>query len=62
MAENNFVTARMPFIGPGMNYLDTRFKAVLNDSGSQFRTFLQNVASSTFDQALRFTCIRLQKL
>jgi len=45
-----------------MNYLDTRFKAVLNDSGSQFRTFLQNVASSTFDQALRFTCIRLQKL
>jgi len=36
--------------------------AVINDSGTQFRNFLQNVASSTFDQALRFSCIRLQKL
>ena len=36
--------------------------AMINDSGTQFRKFLQNVASSTFDQALRFSCIRLQKL
>ena len=62
MAENTFVNALILLTGLGVNCLDTRFVAVINDSGTQFRKFLQNVASSTFDQALRFSCIRLQKL
>ena len=45
-----------------LNLLDTRFVTMINDSGSQFRKFLQNVASSMFDQALRLPCIRLRKL